>query len=222
MHSVEVLLRKIELRLGKRTQVHQLSLQDGYCSRELAAQRAKCAARCFAARGVDEIGHRLRLREIEATFEKGAPGEFARFGEPRAAIEASAQKLAHHYRSAVAMQFEHVFAGVGVWRREEQRQPLVDRLPVRIIEPRKLRQPWRRQLADDGAGDACHRRAGKPDDADAAASRWRGDCGNGVAPRSVGGCLSRAAYFISAWHGQVCRAETGAGSATAAGWRGCC
>src|SRR4051812_5931972 len=145
------------------------------------------------------MGHRLGLREIETTFEKGAPGEFAWFGKPSAAIEARGEQLAHDHRPAVAVQLEHVFTGVGVRRRKEQRQPLVDQLALRIVEPRELRLPWRRQLADDGTGNARHRRAGKSDDADAAASRWRGDCGNSVA-------LSGAAYFISAWHGQVCRA----------------
>src|SRR6185295_12642730 len=88
MYGVELLLRKIELRLGQRAQIDQLSLQGSERSGELPGQGAQRAAGCFSARSVDEISHRLGLREIEAALEKGAPGEFTGFGEARAAIEA--------------------------------------------------------------------------------------------------------------------------------------
>ena len=40
-------------------------------------------------------------------------------------------------RAAVAVQLEHVLAGVGMRRGEEQREPDVDRLLLRIEEPRE-------------------------------------------------------------------------------------
>lgn len=61
--------------------------------------------------GFDQIGHAFRLGEIELAVEKGASGEFAGFGQTRTEDKAAFEQQAQHHRSAVALEFEHVFAG---------------------------------------------------------------------------------------------------------------
>ncbi len=74
----------------------------------------------------DKIAHRLRLRQIDAAVEKGAHGEFARLGQPRAAREGHLHNMAQNDRRAVARNLDHVVGGVGMRLGEEGDDNLVE------------------------------------------------------------------------------------------------
>jgi hypothetical protein len=107
------------------------SRQRVHALRERALQRAAGRARGGLGAGVDEVGHGLGLREVELVVEEGALRELARLGQAaaRAGLQAARQQQLQQHRAAVGLQLEHVLAGVGVRRREVQRQALVDGAP---------------------------------------------------------------------------------------------
>ena len=211
MQGVDFLLRKIEHRLGQRAQFGELRDQAVDRRGEFAAERAQRRARRFAARGVDQVGHRFGLRQIELAVEKRAAREFARLGKARAGIEHGAEHRMRHHRSAVALQFEHVLAGIGMRRRKYSAMPSSMRSPrasrkndsvafAGCRQPPEHRVRRSAALRDRKRG-RCRCRRGRP------AWRPRRSC-----PRTM----------LTAWHGQVCRGRTCAGSAIAEGWKGCC
>jgi hypothetical protein len=76
--------------------------------------------------GVDEIGHRLGLRQVHLAIQEGALGELARLGHAGAVIE---QALQHHLRrevAPVARDLDEVFPGGGIGRAEDGDDDLID------------------------------------------------------------------------------------------------
>ncbi len=183
--EVDFLFRKIERGFHQHAQVDHLFDQfvDGF--RERAGQRVRGRARRRFGRGLDQVGHRFRLRQVELVVEEGAPREFARFGQPQAdfgaGFEAARQQHLQHHRAAVAVQFQHVFAGIGMRRLEIQRQPLVDHFAVGVGE-RQVGGVARLQdgaAAEQGLDHRGQVLAGQAHHADAAASGCSGDRGDG-------------------------------------------
>jgi hypothetical protein len=149
--------------------------------------------------GVDQVGHRLGLGQVEAVVEESATGELPRRRQPQAdrapRLQAAGQQHLQHHRPAVALQFEHRLAGVRVRRREQQRDAFVDRPPLPVEERGEGGLP-RCQLAGTlGAEQAVdHRRqvgAGDTHDADAGATRRGGDGGDRVAVGEHGKTLAQ-------------------------------
>src|SRR5688572_28575904 len=210
VHFVDVLLGKIEHRLGQRSELHQLLRNRGYGSRKLARERAQRGARGVAARGIDEIGHRLGLREVELAFEEGATRELARLRKPRAGVEAGAQDLLQHHRPAVALELEHVLPGVGARRGEVECEAFVEGYAARIAKAREMSAPRRRQTSKHALRELPHAGPGNAHYSDGAAPRRRGDRRYGVSGNLID------------WHAPACRSRTCAGSAIAARWKGCC
>ena len=62
-------------------------------------------------RGIDQVGHRFGLGEIELAIEEGAPAELAGFGQTGAEVETTGKQHLHDDRTAVALQFKDVLAG---------------------------------------------------------------------------------------------------------------
>jgi hypothetical protein len=107
--------------------------------REGAGQRTAGRAGGRLGAGVDQVGHRLGLGQVELVVEEGALGELAGLGQAQAGqarlagvgalqrrLQAARQQQLQHHRAAVGLQFQHVFAGVAVRRGKVQRQPVVD------------------------------------------------------------------------------------------------
>ena len=90
-------------------------------ARELAGQAARRRARRGGGRGVDQVGDALGLREVELAVQERALREFAglRRGARRARGSARAASRSTA-RAAVAVQLEHVLAGVRMRRRESR------------------------------------------------------------------------------------------------------
>ena len=101
-----------------------VSACDG--ARELAGERARGRARRRLGRCIDQVGHRLGLRQVESIVEERTPRELPRLGKPQAhrapRLEAARDQQAQHDRTAMPLQFEHVLAGVRMRRRESKAQ----------------------------------------------------------------------------------------------------
>ncbi len=112
-------------------------------------QRVHRRARRLLGAGVDQIGDRFGLRQIELVVEKRAFGELAgpgdaHVGQRQHALE---QQIEDH-RPAVALQFQHVFAGKGVRPREPQRDALIEGGAGSVAERQIVSVARLRQLAE--------------------------------------------------------------------------
>ena len=93
---------------------------------EIALQRAQRGARRLLGSAVDQIGDGFGLGEIDFIVEKGAFAEFAGARQTRAQANHFAQQAIENHRPAMALQFEHVFAGERMRSGEKQRDTLIE------------------------------------------------------------------------------------------------
>ena len=116
-----------------------------------------------------------------------SPGSASRRPNRATGVDAALQNQLQHDRAAVALQFEHVLAGVGMRRRKVQRDAAVERVAGRIEERHVARVTRRQRLA----GERLHQRLGRsfagaaernPHDADSASAgrSSNGDDGIGI------------------------------------------
>ena len=89
---------------------------------ELIERRARLERR----HGVDEIGDRFGLHQIDAAVEKRAQRELARLREPRAVAMAAADDRLQDHRAAMRADLDDVVSRVGMRGREEGDDDLVD------------------------------------------------------------------------------------------------
>jgi hypothetical protein len=82
--EVDFFFRKVERGLHQHAQVDQRIAQCVDLVRERARERAAGAARRRLGAGVDQVGNRLGLRQVDLVVEKGPLGEFARLGHAQA------------------------------------------------------------------------------------------------------------------------------------------
>ena len=190
---------KVERRLGEHAQLDQRVDQRADLARERAGEAARRRARRGRRRRVDEVGDALGLREVELAVEKRALRELARPREARAELDAAREQQPQHRRAAVAVQLEHVLAGVGARRREVERDALVERLAVARRETwrasRRAARVARRTIPAMIAGTPA---PGHADDADAAAAGRRGDRRDRVGRRTCAPSRRRGPRIASA------------------------
>ena len=178
--EIDVLVGKVECRLGERSQLDQRLDLGADRARELPRQAARRSPGRGRRRRVDQVGHTLGLREVELAVEERAQRELARLGEPRPELDAAGEQEPQHRRPPVAVQFDDVLAGVGLRRRKVECEPLVDDRPGAVAERRERRHPRREGPAGKRRHELRHPGARHPDDADAAAPRRGGDRGDRV------------------------------------------
>jgi hypothetical protein len=93
--------------------------------------------------GVDQVGNRFGLGQINFVIQnarsENSPGCASRRPGTRALapdlafwarFQAAGQQQLQHHRTTMRLQLQHILTGKGVRRREIQRQPLVNRLPL--------------------------------------------------------------------------------------------
>ena len=144
--------------------------------------------------------HRLGLRQVELAVEEGALGELAGQGWARAVREERLQDALERDGTAVAVQFQHVFARVAAWRAHQHRQTVVERRAVDGADAgavEVVRGPGAGGMPlCDAFGERRRSRSADADDADTAAAGGGGDRGDGVGDvhreRSGGTCRAGA------------------------------
>ncbi len=131
---IDLLLGKIDARLDVHAKLEERGRDRFHLPRELPGERARRAARGFLARSFDEVRDALGLREVEASIQECAPRELARLRDARAKLDAAAHDLAQHDGTAVPLELEHVFSGIGIGPRKEERDAPVDQRAARLAE----------------------------------------------------------------------------------------
>ena len=111
----------------------------------------------------------------------GAQAAEADQGATRAQVQAAAQQPGQQPRAAMALQFKHVFAGVGLRAREKQQQAVVDDFAVVVAEPQVVRMPRLGPAAQQGCADGAAARAAETHDPDAGGTGRRGNRCNRLA-----------------------------------------
>ncbi len=112
---------------------------------ELARERAAGTARRGLGAGVDQVGNRLGLGQVDLVVQERPLGELAGLGQAQARqsglrrLQAARQQQLQHHGPAVGLQLQHVLAGVAVRRGEEKRQPLVDGLALGVGKGQVMR-----------------------------------------------------------------------------------
>ena len=76
--------------------------------------------------GMDEVQDGLGLRQVQFIVQKGALGEFAGLGLARAGGEKRSEDALGGLRTAMALDFDGILAGIGVRGTENQQQGVVD------------------------------------------------------------------------------------------------
>ncbi len=88
--------------------------------------------------GIDQVSHSFGLRQVELVIQKSAVGKLTGLRQAQAKLftgfQAALQQHLQHHRAAMALQFQHVFAGIGMRCGEVERQALVDHAAVGIDE----------------------------------------------------------------------------------------
>ena len=116
LQKIDLLFGKIERGLHQHAQLDQRIAQRMDLGRELPRQRPAGAAGGGLGVGVDQVGDRLGLRQVDLVVQESAFGEFARLCHAQSdggtSFDAARQQQLQHHRSAMGLQFQHVFAGV--------------------------------------------------------------------------------------------------------------
>ncbi len=179
LQEVDLLFGEVERGLDQRAQLDQPLHQPVHRDRELAGQRARRRARRLLGAGVDQVGHRLGLRQVELVVQERPLRELAGLGQPQPerlpGLEHPAQQQLQHHRPAVPLQLEHVLAGVRMGRRKVDRDALVDRAAVAGQERPVGRVPRRQRAPEQRRDDRRQVVPGDPHHADAAAPRRGSD-----------------------------------------------
>ena len=138
----------------------------------------KPGGRCSAA--FDQIGDRLGLNKIQLSVEECPLAELSGLGEPGSATKHAGEKQVRHHRSAVAVEFENIFAGERGGRGEIEDDPLVDDVAVLVPKADECCCPRGRKPADNRLRDGRGAGAGDADDGDTAYPRGGGERRNGA------------------------------------------
>ncbi len=132
--KIDLLFGKVDRGLDVAAQFDQRLDQGMNALREFALQGTQRGARGLRAAAVDQVGNRLGLGEIELVVEEGAFGEFAGPRQTRAEFDDARQQHVHDHRTAVTVQFQHVFAGEGMRGGKVQGDAVVDDVVVAVAE----------------------------------------------------------------------------------------
>ena len=170
----QVLVGEVDHRLEMGERADQVPAPPVIERRQRAARLAHRLAALGLGLGVDQVGDRLDLREVELAGEEGAAGEVARpgGGEARDAPEREPDRLDRR-PPAMEVELDEVLAGIARRRREAEREPVVEDLAGPGVAEFHAHRPPRRRRGEPGqaferGGGA---RPGDPEHRDGAPSR---------------------------------------------------
>ncbi|ANY61086.1 hypothetical protein MA05_01965 [Comamonas aquatica] len=193
LQEVDLFLGEVQRGLDQHTQVDQGFAQLADLAREVARQRAAGAARRRLGAGVDQVGNRLGLGQVDLVVEEGALGELTGLGQAQAGqdrgavgprrlrgLQAARQQQLQHHGAAVGLQLQHVLAGVAVRAGEVQRQAMVDGRALGVLEGQVAGLARLQVLAQQVAHQGADGLAGDTHNADGPAPGGGGDGDDGI------------------------------------------
>ena len=207
--KLDILFRKVQRRFDEHAQIDQRLFQSMHVTRELAIQRTHGRTCRRRGGGIDQVRHRLRLRQIDAVVQEGALGEFARSCRSCPQFKAAGEQRLQHGGTAVTVQFEHVFAGIGRRRLEPQCNAVIDHGTVAGLEPAEHGPPRSGQSAEHAAGHRFSTSTGHTDHPYSAPSGCGGNRRDGVG-RYRSGHRSVLIEAAGRWRLRVHRCSCGA------------
>ena len=198
--DVEVVFGEVDAGFKQGDQFDERLLDGRDAAAERAAHLAGGLARLGEGLRFDEVADGFSLREVEAAGEEGALREFAGLGEARAQRRARGATAAPAPPASRARQFRPGLRRCRSWARRRM-SPGLRRCvwlrrargfigAVEHIGQTRAGVFERMAQADQLHGDGCSLRTAEAHDADATASRRRGDGGDGVGNRGGRGHFS--------------------------------
>jgi hypothetical protein len=154
--KIDFLVGKIDGGLDVGAQSRDPRFQIGDARGELALHRAHRRASCGGGAGVDQVGNRFGLRDVDFAVQEGALRELAGPRQAAAEFEQALQQQIDDERAAVALDFQHVFAGVRRRRGKVQGEALIHAVAVRVQKTREPRLAWSRKRAENAGRDLRH------------------------------------------------------------------
>jgi len=107
--GIDFFLGEVESSLNQHSQGNESFHYLMRLPRKLATERPHCGTGRGRSSRLDQIGHSFSLRQIQFFIEIGTPGKFTGLRQARTQFKATLQQQLHHHRSAMALQFKHVF-----------------------------------------------------------------------------------------------------------------
>ena len=126
----DVFLGEVNVRLDVRQRLQHFVAQLVDALRELAGELFVGGAQGQFGARVDQVGHGLGLREVNAAVEEGAPGEFAGLSQPGAVRQHGVQDQLRRQNAAVAGDLDDVLARKGARGAHDREQDFINVLPV--------------------------------------------------------------------------------------------
>jgi len=125
LEKIDVFFGKIQGRFNEGSQFDERTVKLANATRKFTRQRAHRASRSCFRTGVDQIGNALRLGKIELVIQECALSKFTRLRSTRAQIKTPSQDQPEDCESAMALQLEHVFTGIGMRGGVKNRNPSI-------------------------------------------------------------------------------------------------
>ena len=91
--------------------------------------------------GVDQVAHGFGLRQVDASVQEGAKCEFTRFGEARARVQSTLNRMPQNHGRTVAGNLDQVFRGIGFGAGEVGSDDLIDPMAIGVVELSEVRPP---------------------------------------------------------------------------------
>ena len=156
--------------------------------------------------GPDDLQDGLGLGQIETAGKVRPQGKFSRVGQTRPRGQGQVQDAPQDPITRMAVDFHHVFPGIGVGRPHEGKHDFIDDFTLGVIdvaqiEPVGLPRRAGAMGTEEAMGDGEGLGAAQPDDADPRLAQRGADSRNGIG-RTGGGhaepaASSRLAFFLA-------------------------
>ena len=151
-HHRDIVFGKIDSGFEQGNQFDQFLLDRLQAPRERSLQLLRRDLGLIQSLRVDQIAHRLGLREIDAAVEKGAHGELAGLGQARAGGHAQFDDVPQDDRRSVGGNLDDVVGGVGMRLGEIGDDDFVD--AVALVQTRREPHPSRDLCGQGGDSDS--------------------------------------------------------------------
>ena len=109
--EVDFFFREINSCLDVNAQADQLLGQVMHTQRKRTLQRAQCVTCSLCRAGLDQVGNRFSLCEVEFVVQERTFTEFSRPCQAATQLQAALQQHIQNHGPAVALQFQDVLAG---------------------------------------------------------------------------------------------------------------
>ena len=200
-----LVIAKVQFQFHERSKFEQLRTERGQFVRESATHLIHRHAMHTSRSRCDQVGHGLRLREIHPPIEKSPPGELARCGSTRSAVDKPFKEALSDEGRAVTRQLHSVLTGERMRGTEDGSHSLVEQFAVadKTAEGGRMRatlgERYARARLEKTVAKRDRLRSGDAHDGQRTTSRRRGQGADG------GGISGHRLCFWGGTYRRTCR-----------------